>query len=385
MKQHLGVGTFFLIIFSFVLIALPQIPNTLSYQGVLKDAGGALVPNGDYSLTFNLYTAATGGTTLWSEVQTVSVIDGIFNVILGQITPLALPFDQPYWLGVTVGTGPELTPRISFTASAYSLNANRVVDNAITTAKIADEAVTLTKISSSGASAGDVLTYNGNNLTWQTPAGGGIGGSGTADYLPRFTGSNTLGNTSLLYNASWGGNLGFGDYANTQNTKFLVNYTYSIGSQPPQYLALFQTRTATIPVIYTDVAHIETDGDAFFRGNVTVGPNNESVIETDGDAYFSKSLKVGQNSISISEIIQLSGTTGSSAQTSVPLPSGWNYNNTRVISAEVYNSAGPNWNPIGTRNTDYFWYLMQTNTIILFQDTNTFTYIPYRFVLMRIN
>ena len=140
-----------------------QIPQTLSYQGVLKNAGGALVPNGDYPLTFNLYPAASGGTTLWTEVQTVSVIDGIFNVILGHITPLAIPFDQPCWLGVTVGPGAELTPRIPLTAAAYSLNARSVMDNAITTGKIADEAVTQAKLAPGlslppGGTAGGDLT-----------------------------------------------------------------------------------------------------------------------------------------------------------------------------------------------------------------------------------
>lgn len=76
--KHLFILCFvFCLLVSSFLYA--QIPQTLSYQGVLKNAGGALVPNGDYPLTFNLYPAANGGTTLWTEVQTVSVMDGIFN------------------------------------------------------------------------------------------------------------------------------------------------------------------------------------------------------------------------------------------------------------------------------------------------------------------
>lgn len=43
-------------------------------------------------------------------------------MILGSSVALNLPFDKQYWLGVTVGTDPELTPRIQLTSSPYSLN-----------------------------------------------------------------------------------------------------------------------------------------------------------------------------------------------------------------------------------------------------------------------
>ncbi|MDZ7338121.1 MAG: hypothetical protein ONB30_06260 [candidate division KSB1 bacterium] len=103
------------------VIAWGQIPQTISYQGVLTDATGAVLPDGNYNLTFRLYDAATGGTALWSEGQLVALSKGIFNVTLGSVVPLSLPFDKPYWLGVTVGGGAELSPRIALTAAPYSL------------------------------------------------------------------------------------------------------------------------------------------------------------------------------------------------------------------------------------------------------------------------
>jgi hypothetical protein len=98
-----------------------QLPRTLSYQGVLTDADGAAVEDANYDLTFKLYDTATGGTALWTEGQSAATIKGIFNVILGSVSPLSLPFNKQYWLGVTVGTGSELAPRIQLTSSAYSL------------------------------------------------------------------------------------------------------------------------------------------------------------------------------------------------------------------------------------------------------------------------
>jgi hypothetical protein len=73
-----------------VQVSLEQIPQTISYQGVLTDANGKAVPDGDYSLTFKLYDV-TGGVELWSETQSVEVKKGIFNVILGSVNPLTLP------------------------------------------------------------------------------------------------------------------------------------------------------------------------------------------------------------------------------------------------------------------------------------------------------
>ena len=122
--------------------AWSQIPQTMSYQGILKDAAGVVVADGNYQLTFKIYDIATAGTELWTESQSVAVSDGIFSAILGSITSLNLDFDKQYWLGVTVGVDTELTPRTQLTASPYSLNARDIADNAVTGAKIADGAIT---------------------------------------------------------------------------------------------------------------------------------------------------------------------------------------------------------------------------------------------------
>ena len=74
-----------------------QIPETISYQGVLKNAGGNPITDGDYAIAIRLYEQADSGTPLWIETQTVSTANGLFNVILGYVDPLDLPFDKPYW------------------------------------------------------------------------------------------------------------------------------------------------------------------------------------------------------------------------------------------------------------------------------------------------
>ncbi len=99
------------------------VPHTLSYQGVLQDGAGNPVPDGNYSLTIRLYSASAGGTALWTESQTVAVQHGVFSTVLGNTTALTLPFDTRYWLGISVGAEPELTPRVELTAAPYALRA----------------------------------------------------------------------------------------------------------------------------------------------------------------------------------------------------------------------------------------------------------------------
>ncbi len=110
----------------FVGVSFGQIPPTMSYQGVLTDAGGNIVADNTYQLRFRLYETPMGGTALWDETQSVVVENGLFNAILGINTPIDLPFIQQYWLGTTIDGGTELAPRTQLTSSAYSFNARMV-------------------------------------------------------------------------------------------------------------------------------------------------------------------------------------------------------------------------------------------------------------------
>ncbi|MGI0134489.1 MAG: hypothetical protein ACREBW_05985, partial [Candidatus Micrarchaeaceae archaeon] len=101
-----------------------------------------------------LYGDTNGTMKLWQSTITTPIdSNGIFNCVLGTGgNPLPEPsvIDRPLWLGVSVDNGPELRPLSEVTASAYALN---VVDNAITTAKLADNSVTSAKIADSSITA----------------------------------------------------------------------------------------------------------------------------------------------------------------------------------------------------------------------------------------
>jgi hypothetical protein len=121
-----------------------DIPKTLNYQGRLMNTVGQPVIDGDYSVTFRLYTAASGGTMVWEEAQSVQSTNGYFNAVLGSATALTpAMFSQPLWIGMQVGAAAEMIPRQQLGTSAYAMT---VVDGAITTSKIKNAAVTTAKI-----------------------------------------------------------------------------------------------------------------------------------------------------------------------------------------------------------------------------------------------
>lgn len=133
----------------------PGIPRTMLYEGYLTDSRGNPIPDGNYDFTFSLYTSATGGTTVWVEKhKNVMINNGLVRVHLGKGTtpnPLDIPFDQPYFLGISIDNDPEMGPRLELATSAYSFRATTaddVRDGAITSAKLAPLSVTDDKIES---------------------------------------------------------------------------------------------------------------------------------------------------------------------------------------------------------------------------------------------
>lgn len=102
-----------------------QIPRIINYQGKLLGQDEQPVPEREYKLTFSIYTE--DGTLLWSEIhQSVFIAGGVFQAHIGSMQFLDLPFDQPYFLGITVGDDEELTPRMLLTSAAYSFNAEKI-------------------------------------------------------------------------------------------------------------------------------------------------------------------------------------------------------------------------------------------------------------------
>jgi hypothetical protein len=167
-------------------------PRLLNYQGYLTDTLGNPVTNPSVSMTFGIWSLSGGGSQIWYESQVVSVSKGIFNVLLGTLTPIpdsVFTKSPDRWLELTVA-GITLSPRTRIVSSAYAytstysdtaanarllqgkdttaLDARYVNEgqvNSIFAPMINDTAVTMTKIARAGASTNQVIKWNGS--AWQ--------------------------------------------------------------------------------------------------------------------------------------------------------------------------------------------------------------------------
>lgn len=169
------------ILFALLLLAsvsVAQVPRNISYQGVLADGSGNFIPDGNHSLTIKLYEAASGGSAVYEESQSVAVVKGMFNAIIGSVTPIptSLAFDKAYYLGVAVDGGSELVPRTAISAAPYAMYASVAgvanslapgVTGVVTSVNEKSGAVVLQ------GGGGTTVTSAGNTITISSTGGGG--------------------------------------------------------------------------------------------------------------------------------------------------------------------------------------------------------------------
>lgn len=114
------------------------VPLVINYSGTLTNASGVPVPDGTYNIEFNVYNIQTAGTPLWNEkwsatatpASPVLVTGGVFNVMLGAITPFPVDFFQNNpntYLGIKVGTDSEMLPRQKIASVGYAFAAGNGV------------------------------------------------------------------------------------------------------------------------------------------------------------------------------------------------------------------------------------------------------------------
>jgi hypothetical protein len=125
------------------------VPQLITIQGRLRNATTLDPLVGNYDVNFTIWDDATAGNMLYNETQSIIPDQfGIFQILLGSINTLNLPFNQQYYLQLSVN-GSILSPRHSMTSSAYTYRSGVSNDvqctNCVNTSKIADDAVTLEK------------------------------------------------------------------------------------------------------------------------------------------------------------------------------------------------------------------------------------------------
>jgi hypothetical protein len=152
----------------------------INYQGYLTDSGGNPI-NATLQMIFSIYETAVGGSAVWTETQpSVAIADGLFSVLLGSTNPISPQYlTGESYLGIQVGSDPEMTPRQRMVSVAYALRSI-----------IAKNADTLDDLDST-----DFVAVTGDTMTGQLvlPANGLVAGT---DQLVITGGKVGIGTTS---------------------------------------------------------------------------------------------------------------------------------------------------------------------------------------------
>ena len=114
--------------------ATSGVPNTIGYQGRLKNSSGVPV-TGTYDFKFYLYNASSGGTALATETHDdITVTDGYFSANLDFSSGDVADFAELLYLGIDVkadaaSTYETMGSRVTFNSVAYSFF-TRAIENA---------------------------------------------------------------------------------------------------------------------------------------------------------------------------------------------------------------------------------------------------------------
>ncbi len=240
-----------MVLFAFTFCVNAQVPQTLHYQGVLTDAEGTAVTDGSYSITFRIYDSFATISPIWEETQAVNVSKGIFSVTLGTSEDLDLPFDEQYWLAMSVEGEAELSPRIPLASAAYSLNTLCARGDNIIPASgsvgIGTLAPAETLDVAGGIRIGNSMNTNAGTIRWTGSDFEGYNGSEWQSFTDIGSGTlpgGTLGQTLYRGASSWaatsnlfnnGTNVGIGTVAPTSVLE-LMGGSFRCRRNDAQYL-----------------------------------------------------------------------------------------------------------------------------------------------------
>jgi len=186
----------FAAILFFAVSIIADVPQIINYQGYLTDSDGNAVEDGSVFIKFKIYGSDMGDDSLWSSgFQSVQTVDGLLSYQMGSF--VTLPEDLfsggiARYLGITIGTDDEISPRTRILSSGYALQAGKS-DTAVYAVEVADYSVTGSKIppntiTSSHIATGTIQSTDVNQdeiqlrVTGDCPPGyyiGDIAGDGT--------------------------------------------------------------------------------------------------------------------------------------------------------------------------------------------------------------
>jgi hypothetical protein len=181
---------------SSAISAVSRVPKVVAFNGVLSELNGRPL-TGVAGVTFSLYKNSQGGAPLWMETQNVHPDkSGHYSVMLGSTTSQGLPADvfisgEARWLAVQV-QGQEEQARVLLVAVPYALKAG----DAETIGGLPASAFMLAAPPATATTAASADAQLQSPSLPPPPAT--ITGSGTPNFLPRFTAAATVGNSAVF-------------------------------------------------------------------------------------------------------------------------------------------------------------------------------------------
>ncbi|TSC95566.1 MAG: hypothetical protein Athens101410_440, partial [Parcubacteria group bacterium Athens1014_10] len=300
-----------IILFSIIgLIRFAQaaITKQINYQGRLVDSLNNTVSNGSYNIKFSIYNASSGGQCLWTArgtcasptARAIVVSSSMFSIMLGDTTAgdnaLSLDFASTtadYYLGVTVGSDSEMTPRRLIGSVPMAFNANNLIgDGTIdltssSTSPIAQITASSTdslfKLNQKGA--GSVIKVVSSPVASSTIASIQLSDN------PLSAGSSS--GTFIGANpSSFSGN--FVDFQVNGSRKFIIDSSGNATTTGTQIISTaLGIATTTLPYVFnvTGKGYISSDmiigGDLTVQGGTTYSGSGSFPIATTTDYLYS--------------------------------------------------------------------------------------------------
>jgi Chaperone of endosialidase len=317
MKKYLLLLCLF--IFSQNLSA--QAPLLFNYQGVARNASGVPLSNQSITVRLTIRDGSAAGASLYSETRSVLTNQfGIFTVVVNNAgaTTVTGNFSNINWGAATRFLQVEIDPAggsnfsnlgaTQLLSVPYALYAGNSVYTAGTGIQLTGNSIAAQTTSAlwnanqiqgravinTAPTNGQVLTWNGTNWAPASlPAGSGITGTGTANFIPKFTGATTVGNSALedkadslvLLNkaafAKSNGSLFFRDsagmiqFANPESSTAPMIRMFSSGTQNKDRMVI--AHSAGFPTWgleykdSTDVFYLRSSSDRHFAFNLSNG------------------------------------------------------------------------------------------------------------------
>lgn len=117
--QALIIGTTLLVIMVPCTFAI--VPGTINFQGYLTSPEGTPLDT-TLNISFRIYSEAEGGSAIWAEEQSITIVDGLYNAVLGNVNSISQSFfeDGSTWLSIQLGEDAEMIPRVAFKTVPYA-------------------------------------------------------------------------------------------------------------------------------------------------------------------------------------------------------------------------------------------------------------------------